>query len=65
MNNAVAIEDLGRVRIIKMNRPDALNSMNPWMFMGIRDALNEAQEDNGVAVVIITGEGRALSLIHI
>ena len=59
MNDAVAIEDLGRVRVIKMNRPDALNSMNPWMFMGIRDALTEAQEDEGIAVAIITGEGRA------
>ena len=59
MNDAVAIEDLGRVRVIKMNRPDALNAMNPWMFMGIRDALSQAQDDEGVAVAVITGEGRA------
>ena len=42
MNDAVVTEDIGRVRVIKMNRPDALNSMNPWMFMGIRDALHGA-----------------------
>ena len=59
MNDAVVTEDIGRVRVIKMNRPDALNSMNPWMFMGIRDALHGAQEDDTVAVAVITGEGRA------
>ena len=59
MNDAVVTEDIGRVRVIKMNRPDALNSMNPWMFMGIRDALHGAQDDDTVAVAVITGEGRA------
>ena len=59
MNDAVVTEDIGRVRVIKMNRPDALNSMNPWMFMGIRDALHDAQDDDTVAVAVITGEGRA------
>ena len=59
MNDAVVTEDIGRVRVIKMNRPDALNSMNPLMFMGIRDALHGAQDDDTVAVAVITGEGRA------
>ena len=46
MNDAVVTEDIGRSGNKKMNRPDALNSMNPWMFMGIRDALHDAQDDD-------------------
>ena len=60
MNDAVVTEDIGRVRVIKMTRPDALNSMNPWMFLGLRDALHGAQDDAPVAVAVIPGEGRAV-----
>ena len=59
MKDAVVTEDLGRVRLIKINRPGALNSMNAWVFMGIRDALVEIEADDKVAVAVLTGEGRA------
>ena len=57
----IVTEDLGRVRVITINRPQALNSMNNAVFAGIRDALAEAEVDSGVAVAVITGEGRAFS----
>ena len=53
----IVTEDLGRVRVITINRPQALNSMNNAVFAGIRDALAEAEVDSGVAVAVITGEG--------
>jgi len=53
------IEDRGRVRVLRMNRPDALNAMNNELFAALRDALVAAERDPGVAVVVLTGAGRA------
>ncbi len=53
--------DDGRVRTLTINRPDALNSMNNDVFTAIREALDAAIDDDGVAVVVLTGEGRAFS----
>ena len=60
-DQVVVTEDLDRVRVITINRPQALNSMNNAVFGGIRDALADAETDNEVAVTVITGEGRAFS----
>ena len=57
----IVTEDLGRVRVITLNRPQALNSMNNAVMAGIRDALAAAETDNEVAVAVVTGEGRAFS----
>ncbi len=57
----VLTEDRGRVRIITINRPDALNSMNNAVFGGIRDALDGAAESDTTAVAVVTGTGRAFS----
>ncbi|HJL98475.1 MAG: enoyl-CoA hydratase-related protein [Acidimicrobiales bacterium] len=57
----IVTEDLGRVRVITINRPQALNSMNNAVMAGIRDALAAAETDNEVAVAVVTGEGRAFS----
>ncbi|MDA3038342.1 MAG: enoyl-CoA hydratase-related protein [Actinomycetota bacterium] len=56
---ALKTTDTGRVRILSINRPDALNAMNNAVFSSIRDGLDAAAADPGVAVVVLTGEGRA------
>ncbi|MEL7156082.1 MAG: enoyl-CoA hydratase/isomerase family protein, partial [Actinomycetota bacterium] len=53
--------DTGRVRTLTIDRPEQLNAMNNAVFAGIRDALDAAVDDDGVAVVVITGRGRAFS----
>ncbi len=55
------IEDNGRVRTLRIDRPKALNAMNNAVFAAIRDALHAATQDAGVAVVVITGSGRGFS----
>lgn len=55
------IADDNRVRTLTLNRPDALNAFNEALYDGTAEALNAAAEDPEVAVVVITGTGRAFS----
>ncbi|MBB3634182.1 enoyl-CoA hydratase/carnithine racemase [Mycolicibacterium sp. BK607] len=55
------IEDENRVRTITLNRPEALNAFNEALYDATAEALLAAADDPEVAVVIITGAGRAFS----
>ena len=46
---------------IKLNRPDQLNALSPEVISGLVTALDTIERDEGVRVVVITGEGRAFS----
>ncbi len=54
-------EDRNRVRWLTLNRPKALNAFNDQMYLETAAALKEAATDPNLAVVVITGEGRAFS----
>ncbi len=47
--------------LITLNRPRVLNAMNRQLWIDLQAALDRAQADPGVKVVVITGEGRAFS----
>ncbi|MFN0148538.1 MAG: enoyl-CoA hydratase, partial [Dehalococcoidia bacterium] len=49
----------GAVAIITLNRPEALNSMNPELLDALAAAGNEVAGDASVRAVVITGAGRA------
>jgi enoyl-CoA hydratase/carnithine racemase len=51
--------DEARVRVLTLNRTDALNSFNEALYDATTDALLAAADDPTVAVVVITGAGRA------
>ena len=55
------IHDEDRVRTLSLNRPDALNAFNEALYDATATALREALADPAVAVVLITGNGRAFS----
>lgn len=58
---ALLIEDNNRVRTLTLNRPDALNAFNEALYDETTVALRAAAEDPDVAVVLLTGAGRAFS----
>ncbi len=51
----------GRVRVITLDRPDALNAFNEALYDATTEELLAAAADPAVAVAVITGEGRAFS----
>lgn len=55
------VADTDRVRTLTLARPDALNAFNEALYDALTIALREAAEDPEVAVVLLTGEGRAFS----
>jgi enoyl-CoA hydratase/carnithine racemase len=57
----LTVEDEGRVRILTLDRPDALNAFNDRLYDATRDALRAAADDEAVAVVVLTGQGRAFT----
>lgn len=57
----LVIEDSHRVRTLTLNRPDALNAFNEALYDELTEALLAAMGDDAVAVVLLTGTGRAFS----
>ena len=55
------IDDENRVRTLTLNRPDTLNAFNEALYQATAEALQQAAEDPDVAVVLLTGAGRAFS----
>ena len=53
----VLVEHRGDVMVITINRPEARNAVNAAVSIGVGDALDEAQHDPKVRVVVITGAG--------
>ena len=52
-------EDRGRVRILTLNRPEKLNALNTALTEALLAWLKESDRDESVAVVVLTGAGRA------
>ena len=57
----VEIDDGDGVRLVRWNRPDALNAFNDEVWDATRDALAGAQADPDLRCVVLTGTGRAFS----
>ena len=55
------IADTDRVRVVTLDRPDALNAFNEALYDATTIALRDAAVDPGVAVMVLTGQGRAFS----
>jgi len=46
---------------ITLNRPQFLNALSPALLLELKEAVDEAGQDKDVAVVVLTGTGRAFS----
>lgn len=57
----VQVNDRDRVRTILMHRPERLNAFDGGLVNDLADALVDAAADPEVAVVVVSGSGRAFS----
>src|SRR2546428_10561876 len=59
--SAVLIERKGSVALLSFNRPERLNAWNPDLGAALLARLHEAELDDSVRAVVLTGVGRAFS----
>lgn len=55
------VQDTDRVRLITFARPEALNAFDSALYAATGEALDEGAASDDIAVVVLTGEGRAYS----
>src|SRR5215211_8248271 len=51
----------GALRIITLNRPDALNAVDDALHSGLAQLWSRLNEDRGARAAVLTGRGRAFS----
>jgi enoyl-CoA hydratase/carnithine racemase len=57
----IRIDDADRVRTITLDRPEKLNAFNESLYAAAAKAFDDAARDPTIAVVVLTGAGRAFS----
>lgn len=58
MESSILLNIEAGVAVITLNRPNQLNSFNPEMHKALKAALTQAQLDESVRAVLLTGSGR-------
>ena len=54
---SVDVANHGAVRLVTINRPERRNALDPETFLGLGRAFLDAEHDDGVRVVVLTGAG--------
>jgi hypothetical protein len=57
--DTIRYEVAERTATITLNRPEQLNALSPAMVQELREAYAEAEGDDAVWTIVVTGEGRA------
>lgn len=57
MYNNIISENKGQIQLITINRPSQLNALNKETIQELRTALQSAEEDRNIGVIILTGSG--------
>ena len=57
----INVKDEGAIRVLELNRPDALNAFNIQLMDDLTDGMLDAAGDDAVKVVVLTGAGRAFT----
>ena len=60
MDNII-VEQIKRVTIIRLNRPDKLNALSAGLFQELNTALDKAEGDDTTGAIVIIGVGRAFA----
>ncbi|MCZ6612400.1 MAG: enoyl-CoA hydratase-related protein, partial [Planctomycetota bacterium] len=55
----ITLETADHICTITLARPDVLNAFNDQLTFELQDALKQAERDDDVRVIVITGQGKA------
>ena len=58
---SILVETRGRVGLITLNRPQALNALNNQLMRELMDALEAFDRDDGIGAMVITGSEKAFA----
>ena len=61
MPETIAVDHVGRVARITLNRPEKLNAISRELQRELVEALVEAERDDAIHVALVSGAGRAFS----
>lgn len=61
MSNLIEITREGRVALIRLNRPQALNALNTALARELTEAALALDDDRGVGAIVVTGSERAFA----
>ena len=56
----ILVETHGRVGLIRLNRPQALNALNAAIVDDVNSALEKFEADAGIGCIVLTGSEKAL-----
>ena len=57
----IIVETKGRVGIVRLNRPNALNALSAQLSEDMRTALDKLEADDGIGAIVITGSDKAFA----
>jgi enoyl-CoA hydratase len=57
----ILVETHGAVRLIRLNRPDALNALNVQLISDLNRALDDAETDPQIKCLVLTGSDKAFA----
>ena len=57
----IIVETNGRVGVIRLNRPQALNALNSPLFQELGHAVDEFEADDGIGCMLLTGSEKAFA----
>jgi enoyl-CoA hydratase len=57
----IVVETRGRVGVIRLNRPQALNALNSPLFQELGKAVDEYEADDGIGCMLLTGSEKAFA----
>lgn len=57
----ILTEVRGRVALLTLNRPEALNALNAQLISELNHALDELERDQGIGCIVLTGSAKAFA----
>jgi enoyl-CoA hydratase len=57
----ILVERRGAVGIVTLNRPQALNALNAALIADLESALDDLEDDDAIAAIVITGSDKAFA----